>query len=361
MAVSDERLDLSIFDPDYAKRVKEEHKVEPATYQDITGEMLNSIETMDEYCKNKGSLGGLSWGMQSFNKAFDGLQPGLILIAGAPNTGKSALCLQAGWKIAQANKEPTPETPYKAYVLYFSLDDNTNELLPRLIAMDKQIEINIVKAPTKYQQETAKIQRRTQGVENLKNSLDMFKIIDSTKGTSIEYISSEIDRHYNALKQENENYKLVVMIDNFHDITTTHAKGSDDNAKFDYICDSLSGLCTQYDIPIICTAEFRKLNGARRPTMDDIRSTTKIGYEAKAILLCYNEVGLKGSEASIYWNMTGIDTPDYKRPVLETKIGKNKYSSDKGRMFFEFRPEMSHLTEVIDPSKNMLYASMITG
>lgn len=360
MALQDERLDLSIFDPNHIKKMREQEKVVPATYQDITNEMLHSIEAMDEYCKNKGALGGLSWGMTSFNKAFDGLQPGLILIAGAPNTGKSALCLQLGWKIAQANKNQSPETPYKAYVLYFSLDDNTNELLPRLIAMDKQVEINIVKAPTKYSSETAKIARRDEGVSNLKKSLDMFKIIDSTKGTGIEYISSEVERHYNALKNENANYKLVVMIDNFHDITTS-SKGTDDNTKFDFICDSLSGLCTKFDIPIICTAEFRKLNGARRPIMDDIRSTTKIGYEAKAILLCYNEVGLKGSESSIYWNMTGIDKDDFKRPILEVKIGKNKYSSDKGRMFFEFRPEMSHLTEVIDPEKNKLYASMISG
>ena len=320
-----------------------EEQAAPCSYKEITDEMLASITTMDKYCLSKGTLGGLSWGSPSLDKAFDGLQPGLILVAGAPNTGKSALCLQMGWQIAFANELKTEETPYKAYVLYFSLDDNTTELLPRLIALDQKIPINVVKAPTKYQEMTKQIERRALGVEKLKNSLDKFKIIDSTKGTSIEYIANEIERHYVALKSEDEDYKLVVIIDNFHDITTTSIRNSEnDNARFDYICDKLSGLATIYDLPIICTAEFRKLNGARRPIMDDVRSTTKIGYEAKAILLCYNEVGLKGEEASIYWELSGSE---FKMPVLEVKVGKNKYSSYKGRLFYNFRPEMSRLEE----------------
>ena len=315
----------------------------PCSYDDITNEMLASINNMNKYCLSKGTLGGLSWGLKSLDAAFDGLQPGLILVGGAPNTGKSALCLQMGWQIAFANDLKTKETPYKAYVLYFSLDDNTTELLPRLIALDQKIPINIVKSPMKYQEMTKQLERRTLGVEKLQNSLDKFKIIDSTKGTSIEYIESEVERHYVALKSKDEDYRLVVIIDNFHDITTTSVRNSEnDNSRYDYICDKLSHLATIYDLPIICTAEFRKLNGTRRPIMDDVRSTTKIGYEAKAILLCYNEVGLKGEEASIYWELSGSE---FKMPVLEVKVGKNKYSSYKGRLFYNFRPEMSRLEE----------------
>ena len=286
---------------EFTELENDDTKKAPCSYKEITDEMLASITHMDKYCSSKGILGGLSWGSPSLDKAFDGLQSGLILVGGAPNTGKSALCLQMGWQIANANIEKTKETPYRAYVLYFSLDDNTTELLPRLIALDQKVPINVVKAPMKYQEMTKQIERRTIGVEKLKNSLDRFKIIDSTKGTSIEYIANEIERHYVALKSEDEDYKLVVIVDNFHDITTTSVKNSEnDNARYDYICDRLSGLATMYDLPIICTAEFRKLNGARRPIMDDVRSTTKIGYEAKAIILCYKEVGLKGEEASIY-------------------------------------------------------------
>jgi replicative DNA helicase len=56
----------------------------------IQQEMLDTINQVDEYCFNRGKLGGLDWGMESLNKAFDGLQPGLIIVAGQPNVGNIA-------------------------------------------------------------------------------------------------------------------------------------------------------------------------------------------------------------------------------------------------------------------------------
>ncbi len=58
---------------------------------DIQQEMLKTIEYVDEYAWLKGKLGGLDWGFPSFNRAFDGLQPGLILVAGQPNIGNIAV------------------------------------------------------------------------------------------------------------------------------------------------------------------------------------------------------------------------------------------------------------------------------
>ena len=77
--------------------------------------------------------------------------------------------------------------------------------------------------------------------------------------------------------------------------------------------------------------------------MDDIRETVKIAYEAKAILLCYNEVGLRGEAASIFYMRGGQEFENIKQPVFEVKIGKNKFASFKGRLFFEFMPELSYM------------------
>lgn len=329
----------------------------------IQQEMLDTINNVDDYCKNRGKLGGLDWGMPSLNKAFDGLNPGLIIVAGQPNVGKSAFCMQVGWSIAGANQTIREgERPNKAYVLYFSLDDNATELLPRVIAIEQHIPINVVKAPAKYEDERPDlISRRAAGINKLKGSLEFFKIIDSTQGTSIEFIGEQVRRHHLELQGRDEAYKLVVIIDNFHDITVDQINFRDNsNAKFEHISNELSKICTQYDIPMICTAEFRKLNGNRRPLVDDVRESGKIAYEAKAILLCYNEVGLKGESASIYFNRGETEFARYKQPVLEVKIGKNKYSSYKGRMYYHFYPEMSLITES-DEAESLKYSQMIIG
>lgn len=325
---------------------------------DIQREMQDTIYKMDEYALNRGKLGGFDTGYELLNEAIEGLNTGLHLIAGQSNVGKSALCLHMAWNVAQKNKAVTKDRPYKAFVLYFSLDDNANTLLPRIVSIDQRVPINAVRFPAKYEQFTNLMTRRKKGVENLLSSVDCFKMLDATKGDTIEFIEDEIRRHTLALKEIDETYKLVVFIDNFHDIGVRDMSFSSDTAKFDFLPQELSRICTTYDIPIVCTAEFRKLNGNKRPTVDDIKEATKIGYEAQVIILCYNEVGLRGESASIFW--VDPSKPTEKQPVLEAKIGKNKQGSYKGRIFFEFIAELSFLKEV-SKEGSIRYNQMITS
>lgn len=74
-------------------------------------------------------------------------------------------------------------------------------------------------------------------------------------------------------------------------------------------------------------------------------------------MLVYNEVGLRGQQSQIYWEKP--DSPD-KQPILECHIGKNKFGSFKGRVFFEFMPEMSYFKEV-PPAGAIRYSQMISG
>lgn len=319
-------------------------------------QMLDTIQAVDEYSWARGEIGGLDWGFESFNKAFEGLNTGVHLVAGQSNVGKSGICMQMAWQIAKANRVPTKKQPRKAFVLYFSLDDSNNELLPRLVAIDQKIPINGVRFPKKYEHDSVMMDRRAAGYENLKESALHLGMMDVNSGSSIEHIEREAEKYDLALKKIDEAYQIVLIIDNFHDITV-EAKIHGEENKYDYIADQLSRIATRFDCPIICTAEFRKLNGNRRPKLDDIRESVKIVYEAKAIILCYNEVGLRGQQSQVFWNRP--ENPD-KQPVFEAHIGKNKYGSFKGRAFFEFYPEMSYFKEV-PPAGAQRYSQMISG
>lgn len=320
--------------------------------------MLQTIDEVDKYSWERGELGGLDWGYDSLNKAFEGLNTGVHLIAGASNVGKSGICMQLGLQIAQANRIVTPERPKKAFVLYFSLDDNNNELLPRLVAIDQKIPINHVRFPKKHADDADTMEKRAIGYNNLKELVLHLGMQDVNEGSDIEYIEETAERYFIELQKIDPDYQLVLFIDNFHDVTVRDARFSgDSNGKYDHIADKLSRIATKFDCPIVCTAEFRKLNGNRRPILDDIRESTKIVYEAKAILLCYNEVGLRGQQANIFWQEH--NKPE-KRPVFEAHVGKNKFGSFKGRLFFDFTPEMSYFREVPDAMRQQ-YAQRITG
>lgn len=323
---------------------------------DFMMRMLNTIKEMDEYSWKRGEMGGMDWGSEQLNKALEGLNTGVHLFAGQSNVGKSGIMMQLAQQIAKCNRVIDEKHPKKAFVLYFSLDDTANELLPRFIAIDQKIPINAVRFPKKFQQDQNFMERREIGIRNLKDITPHFALMDANMGTDIEFIEETSKKYAFELAKLDEDYQIVLFIDNFHDITTKDTR-MDNNTKYDFLAGELSRIATQLDCPIVCTAEFRKLNGNRRPQLDDIRETVKIIYEAKAIILCYNEVGLRGQQAQIYWNRN--DNPD-KQPVFECRVGKNKFSSFKGRIFYEFMPEMSYFKEVPEVGAQR-YNTMISG
>jgi replicative DNA helicase len=205
------------------------------------------------------------------------------------------------------------------------------------------------------------LQRRKQGLDMVRNCVDQYRCYDANHGTDIDEIEQTIKNMIINLEEEalaagTDRRKLVVLIDNFHDLTTTaqQAMGSD-KMKYDYLAQRVSDMATRYDIPLITTAEFKKLNGFRRPGLDDIRESVKIKYEAKAILLCYSEVGVKGESAAVYFERQGVPT---KQPVFEVSFKKNKMSGFKGRLFYEFYPEMA-LFEPADMQSSKKYNNLV--
>lgn len=232
--------------------------------------MLATIDSVEEYSWTRGEQGGLDWGYECLNKAFEDLNTSVHLVAGQSNIGKSSFMVELGWRIAKYNRVVTEKKPRKAFVLYFSLDDSNNELLPRLVAIDQRIPINVVRFPKKYQDNPTYMEKRAAGVQALRESADFINMMDVNAGSDIEHIERTIDEYHVELQKIDPSYQLVVMVDNFHDITIGDPKRANHtgNEKYDYIADYCTKLATKYDIPFIATAEFRNINGNRRPSVN---------------------------------------------------------------------------------------------
>lgn len=302
---------------------------------DYQVEMLDIIDHVDEYAWERGELGGLDFGFPQLTRAVNGLQPAMYLIAGPPNVGKSAYALQLAWQVAHNNED--------AYVIYWALDDRKEDILPRVVSMDQRVPINVIKIPERYVGQENLMQRRTQGLNRLRGSVDKFKLLDQGEGQTIEKLEEIIQRHKMHLEMNDPDKKLVVFVDNFYDLMSESQTFNGDNQKYEYIATKMDDMIEQYDVPIVSTAELRKLNGNRRPTPDDLRSTIKLQYMAKVIMLCYNEVGFRGEAANVFWQKHNVEE---KQPVLEVRLGKNKLGSFKGRLFYQFWADQSYLCEV---------------
>ncbi len=305
-------------------------------YQQEQLHVLNEFEERSWAPGNK----GMTVGFKGIDKALDRLQRGFHIIAGDSNIGKTAFVSQMSYNVAKLNPD--------AYVLDFSLDDPMDEKISRVIASANRILINAVKTPNKYKKLKKMLERRKDGLRELRRMANCYKCYDQTHGSDVDKIKETIKRHIVELKEAGEERKVVVFIDNFHDLTTTaRVAQQSDKQKYDYLAQYISDMATELDVAIVCTAEFKKLNGFRRPGIDDIRESVKIKYEAKSIMLCYNEVSLKGEAASVYFEKMGDPA---KQPIYEVKFAKNKYTKFKGRVFFEGYPEMAFFIEADDQS-----------
>jgi len=299
---------------------------------DYQREWIDTVDDVYKYTNNTGELGGLDFGFDQLNEAFNGLAPAVYHIAGPSNVGKSAFCLQLAHQVADTNNN--------AYVLYFALDDRAHDMIPRIISMDQRVPISCIKYPKKYEGQDKLLARRLEGFRRTKQIADKFKLRDLNWGDTIEYIESTIQEHKMLLPRETT---LCIFIDNFFDLKARDRSFSSENDRYAFISTELDRIVSTYECPVVCTAELRKLNGNRRPIMDDIRETIKIVYKAKAIMLVYNEVGIRGQAADVYWCNQGST---FKNPILEVKVAKNKLGEFKGRLFYEFWPEQSYLSEV---------------
>ena len=313
-------------------------------YELAMWQTIDDFETKAWSQKNK----GLTTGFPAIDKAFDGgLHPGFVIIGGDSNLGKTAFLSQIAWQTSVNNPN--------AYVMDFSLDDSMADKLSRVAACSGKVIINAVKTPLNYTQYPLMLVRRKNALINIRNNVSNYRAYDATFSTFIEDIEKEIERMLIYFKSNNIDKQLVVCIDNFHDLNTMTKPNMSDKEKYDFMAQWCADVSIKYDIIMLCTGELKKINGNRRAMLDDLRESVKIKYEAKAILLVYNEVHYKGENANIYFMR---NNNPFKQPIFEVHFAKNKFNTFKGRVFFEFFPEMALMKEC-DPTTQKNFTNQL--
>lgn len=309
-------------------------------------------ETIDNFERTAWSPSniGIKTGYDCVDKAFGGgLYPGFVVIAGDSNLGKTAFMSNLAWNVIEQNND--------VYVMDFSLDDAMPDKLSRMVACSGKLVINAVKTPLKYQQYPLMLIRRKNALIKLRNMTDRYRAYDASFSTFVEDINQEIVNKLIYFDEHGINKKIVVFIDNFHDMDIRDQPNLSAKDKFDTLAQWCQDFSTKYNVTLVCTAELKKLNGVRRPQLDDLRETVKIKYSAKAVLLVYNEVHYKSEAANIYYS---INNNPYKQPIFEVHFAKNKFGTYKGRNFFEFYPDMAYLKEC-DPQAQKTYTNIVYG
>lgn len=313
-------------------------------------EMHNKIDMFDNESWAAKGL-GVKTGIKSIDKAFEGCLGGkqFIIIGGDSNLGKTGFISELESGIANNNDD--------VYLMAFSLDDPFSDKVPRFIASTANIEINAAKNPSRFSASPNVIVRRKKALAKLKSLSDRYQIYDSTEVQYIDDIIDIVEKKIAYFDSKGIEKKIVVTIDNFHDLKMKDDKSRSEKERYTELAEVCADFAINDNLLLICTGEIKKMNGARRPMPDDIRESSKIKFEAKAILMVYNDVHYNGEGAEVFFMRKG---KALKQPVFEVHFAKNKISSYKGRCFFEFYPEMSKMIEADDQATKTYMSKVFT-
>lgn len=321
--IKKEKLDITITDI-----VREETEFE------------KKINDYEEWVFNrKNELLGMPCGFTRLTECLDGIQNALYLIGGRPNIGKTCFNLQLIYNLVLHNEN--------VMALVWSIDDNLKKVIPRLIATESGIPINIVSNPVyklkpEYgftpEQIKMMLNQREQAVNKIKGLSKRLVIKDIGSGNTVEAIEKSV-MTCRAITKTSD-MQLVLVIDNFHKLSTDKYT-SDPRSKFTYLSEQIKRLANVYDMPVLCTVELRKSENIR-PLEDDIKETVDLVYDADCIMLLHNEIHRVGEvESKVFF----VDANGQKKPILEVDVCKNKTSAFKGNLYFRFYSDLSRVVE----------------
>jgi replicative DNA helicase len=322
---------------------QQEESVESAEdviMEDFFATTKNDYNSFDTRAWNKGD-GYKIPGYPEMEDKLEGLESGLYLFAGESNSGKSALMMNILKDICSCRDN-------KLYGIYYSLDDSKHEIIPRIIAMEQEIPIAVASKPQRFKNmiETCdndnvtlyqeQLEKREIGLEKLRKESDVFKIEDTTKIKNHNDLKKHIVKVQTFIKSIDPEMNIIIAIDSINDIKVENMQ---DKQKAEFVATFVKDIAVELDIVIFSSLHLRKLNGNRRPTVDDLKEANTLLYEASVVWLVYNDVSKNKGGAKVFWQDNLAD--DNLGAVIEIDWGKNKKSSFKGRTFAKFRPYYS--------------------
>lgn len=309
--------------------------------------LADCIDEFDDKAWNK-KEGYKTPKFPSLTEGLEGWDSGLYIFAGLANHGKTAAMINILEDMVTCEEN-------KLFGVYYSLDDNKNKVIPRIVAMRESLPISLIAKPGRYQKMVDEhhpdavhiaqlLDKRREGIENLKAQSNKMMVLDSQDIKSDKDLRQSIYQIYNYIKSMDEEANIVVAVDGLKDINFTEMNLSE-NEKVDQASRFLKDISVELDIIVMSTMHLRKLNGNRRPTTEDLKDSNRLEYESDVIFLVYNDVSRNKDAAKIYSRIND-DSP--KQPILELDWAKNKISSYKGRTFCYFSPEYSKSIECVE-------------
>lgn len=236
-----------------------------------SAELLNSIFYDLKTKSLNSTLLGLSSGFYDLDSLTQGFQKSdLIIIAGRPSMGKTALGLNIALNITKNSRLP---------ILFFSLEMSKEQIMYRLLSMETNISQMKLKSGKLSQNDWSKLNK----IVKILSKLPIF--IDDSFNLSILDIRSKIK----TIIFEQNNIGLIIL-DYLQLMQSSNNERENRVQELSKITRSLKTLAREFNIPIIALSQLSRNVENRidkRPILSDLRESGSIEQDADLVLMLH--------------------------------------------------------------------------
>ena len=256
-------------------------------YSSFDHALKNAINIIDESFKRDGKIAGLATGLKDLDKKLGGLHKSdLIIIAGRPSMGKTALGTNVAFNIAKKLKEEEDEFGNKKLidggkVAFFSLEMSAEQLATRVLAEQSKISSDKMRKAELSKDDFKKIAQVSSELENLN------LIIDDNPILSIPSLRARARR----LKRI---YDIDLIIIDYLQLMTgsTNVKNDGRVQEISEITRGLKAISKELNIPIIALSQLSRQVEQRedkRPQLSDLRESGTIEQDSDVVMFIFRE------------------------------------------------------------------------
>lgn len=239
----------------------------PKGLKELLGPVYQKIQDSNELGE---SLVGVSTGFSEIDEITLGFQKSdLIIIAGRPSMGKTALA----FNIAENVARQTDQT-----VLIFSMEMSAEQVVRRFISSISNIDLQRLMRGQLQEDDW-------EGIDKALSILSNKKILlDDTPALS----PSELRSKSRKIKRESKDLAMIVV--DYIGLMQVHGKSDNRVAEISEISRSLKALAKELDVPVVALSQLNRSVESRpnkRPILPDLRDSGAIEQDADVIAFLY--------------------------------------------------------------------------
>ena len=256
-------------------------------FQRFAQALTTAVDMAARAYQRDGSLSGLATALTDLDSRMGGLQPSdLIILAGRPGMGKTALATNIAYNVAKAwsgevRADGHMETVNGGIVGFFSLEMSAEQLATRIISEQTGIPSNKIRRGTIDEADFEKIKDVSIELQNLPF------YVDETGGLSIGQLAARARR----LKRQRG---LDLLVIDYIQLLQGSTRRSSENRvqEITEIPTRLKALAKEINVPILALSQLsRQVEGRedKRPQLSDLRESGSIEQDADVVLFVFRE------------------------------------------------------------------------